>query len=79
MTSFDRIRHLSQIQKLDPVAFEHFVAHMFERMGYDVEVKGQTGDRGRDRFILIAKGKLPMPAPYANSLQSHLDVETNSP
>lgn len=49
---FNRIRHLSQIQELDPTDFEHFVAHMLQRMGYAVEVTGQTGDEGVD---LIAR------------------------
>lgn len=48
---FARLSKLDEIKKLDPVAFEHFTASLFERMGYEVCTTPESGDEGVDLFI----------------------------
>jgi restriction system protein len=42
---------VEQLYALSPRAFEHFVAELFERRGYTVEVRGRAGDLGVDLVI----------------------------
>jgi restriction system protein len=47
--------------QLDPYQFEHFVAHLLERMGYHTRVTQQSGDGGID--ILASKDELGFEKP----------------
>lgn len=42
---------------LSPRDFEHFVAQLFERRGYHVEVRGRSGDLGVDLSLTGANGR----------------------
>lgn len=42
---------IEQLYALSPSAFEHFVAELFERRGYTVEVRGRAGDLGVDLVV----------------------------
>ena len=37
-----------RLQRMDPHQFEHFVADVWGRLGWDTEVVGEPGDRGID-------------------------------
>lgn len=39
------------IDHMDGIEFEHFLCHLFEKMGYDVEVTPASGDQGADLII----------------------------
>jgi restriction system protein len=47
--------------QLDPYQFEHFVAHLLERMGYHTRVTQQSGDGGID--IIASKDELGFEKP----------------
>lgn len=42
---------LSQAGKMDPIAFEHMVGALFERMGYEVRTTVASGDQGVDLYV----------------------------
>ncbi len=42
---------LAQAQRMDPIAFEHMVGAIFERMGYTVRTTVASGDDGVDLFV----------------------------
>ncbi len=42
---------LSSAKKMDPIAFEHMVGALFERMGYDVRTTVASGDDGVDLYV----------------------------
>lgn len=42
---------LSSAKKMDPIAFEHLVGALFERMGYDVRTTVASGDDGVDLYV----------------------------
>jgi restriction system protein len=48
---------VEQLYALSPRAFEHFVAELFERRGYEVEVRGRAGDLGVDLALSRADGR----------------------
>lgn len=45
---FQRTRKLSQMQKMDPIEFEHFVGWLYQQQGYTVETTVASGDEGID-------------------------------
>lgn len=45
---------IDELYALSPKAFEHYVARLFERRGYKVEVRGRSGDLGVD--LMLARG-----------------------
>jgi len=48
---------VEQLYALSPRAFEHFVAELFERRGYAVEVRGRAGDLGVDLALTRLDGR----------------------
>lgn len=48
---FEHIPELEELRSLNPTDFEHFIAGLFERMGYSVEPTAATGDEGVDLFL----------------------------
>ena len=42
---------LSSAKKMDPIAFEHMVGALFERMGYQVRTTVASGDDGVDLYV----------------------------
>lgn len=48
---------VEQLYALSPRAFEHYVAELFERRGYGVEVRGRAGDLGVDLALTRADGR----------------------
>ncbi len=48
---------VEQLYALSPQAFEHYVAELFERRGYTVEVRGRAGDLGVDLALTRADGR----------------------
>ena len=48
---FDRIQRLSQIQNMDPIEFEQFVGHLYQKEGYRVAMTITSGDEGVDLFL----------------------------
>lgn len=48
---------VAQLYALSPRAFEHYVAELFERRGYEVEVRGRAGDLGVDLALTRADGR----------------------
>lgn len=48
---------VEQLYALSPRAFEHYVAELFERRGYTVEVRGRAGDLGVDLALTRADGR----------------------
>ena len=48
---------VAELYALSPRAFEHFVAELFERRGYGVEVRGRAGDLGVDLALTRADGR----------------------
>lgn len=48
---------LDDLYALSPRAFEHYVAGLFERRGYKVEVRGRSGDLGVDLMLTQANGR----------------------
>ncbi len=48
---------VEQLYALSPRAFEHYVAELFERRGYEVEVRGRAGDLGVDLALTRADGR----------------------
>jgi restriction system protein len=48
---------VEQLYALSPRAFEHYVAELFERRGYAVEVRGRAGDLGVDLALTRADGR----------------------
>ncbi|WP_374687606.1 restriction endonuclease [Promineifilum sp.] len=49
---------VEELYALSPRAFEHFVAELFERRGYTVEVRGRAGDLGVDLAVSAPDGRL---------------------
>lgn len=49
---------VEQLYALSPRDFEHYVARLFERRGYAVEVRGRTGDLGVDLALRQPNGRL---------------------
>lgn len=49
---------IEQLYALSPRAFEQFVAELFERRGYTVEVRGRSGDLGVDLMLTRADGRM---------------------
>lgn len=52
-----RIHSVAQLQALSPAQFEQFAAELFRARGYDVDVRGRSGDLGVDLEIVNAQGK----------------------
>lgn len=48
---------VEQLYALSPKAFEHYVAGLFRRKGYDVYVRGRSGDMGVDLELSRADGR----------------------
>ena len=48
---------VAELYALSPRAFEQFVAELFERRGYTVEVRGRAGDLGVDLALTRADGR----------------------
>lgn len=48
---------LEELYSLSPRDFEHYVAGLFERRGYIVEVRGRAGDLGVDLALTRADGR----------------------
>ena len=48
---FERIRHLSQLKDMDPIAFEKFVGYLYERNGYMAYMTVTSGDEGVDLYL----------------------------
>ena len=46
-----------QLYELDPKDFEHYVAALFRQKGYQVTVRGRSGDHGVDLELTSNKGK----------------------
>ncbi len=46
-----------QLFALDPQSFEHYVADLFRQKGYQVTVRGRSGDHGVDLELASANGK----------------------
>ncbi len=42
---------LSSAKRMDPIAFEHMVGALFERMGYEVRTTVASGDDGVDLYV----------------------------
>lgn len=49
---------VEQLYALSPRAFEQYVASLFERRGYTVEVRGRSGDLGVDLALRRIDGRL---------------------
>lgn len=47
--------NLSQLQRMDPIAFEKFVGQLFRNMGYKVETTAASGDEGID--LVLRRGR----------------------
>ncbi len=48
---------IDELYALSPKAFEHYVAELFERRGYTVEVRGRSGDLGVDLMLSRNDGR----------------------
>lgn len=48
---------VDELYALSPKAFEHYVAELFERRGYKVEVRGRAGDLGVDLMLARNDGR----------------------
>lgn len=48
---------LDELYALSPRDFEHYVAALFERHGYQVELRGRAGDLGVDLALMRADGR----------------------
>jgi restriction system protein len=48
---------VDDLYDLSPKAFEHYVASLFQRRGYRVNVSGRSGDEGVDLEIIQPNGK----------------------
>lgn len=48
---------VDELYALSPKAFEHYVAELFERRGYTVEVRGRSGDLGVDLMLSRNDGR----------------------
>lgn len=48
---------LEQIYSLTPSGFEHYVAGLFRQKGYQVRVRGRSGDHGVDLVVRNGNGK----------------------
>lgn len=48
---------VEQLYNLSPRAFEHYVAELFERRGYRVEIRGRSGDLGVDLALTRSDGR----------------------
>lgn len=52
-----QVMSLEELHALSPRDFEHYVAGLFERRGYTVEVRGRAGDLGVDLALISADGR----------------------
>lgn len=52
-----RVMSLDELYALSPRDFEHYVAGLFERRGYTVEVRGRAGDLGVDLALTSVDGR----------------------
>lgn len=52
--AFDRIRRIEQLQRMDPIAFEHFVGYLYQKQGFRVATTVTSGDEGVD--LVLRKG-----------------------
>lgn len=48
---------IDELYALNPRDFEHYVAGLFERRGYKVEVRGRAGDLGVDLMLMQEGGR----------------------
>jgi restriction system protein len=48
---------VDQLYSLSPRGFEHYVAELFERRGYAVEIRGRAGDLGVDLALTQPNGR----------------------
>lgn len=48
---------VDELYSLSPRAFEHYVAGLFERRGYHVEIRGRSGDLGVDLSVTRPDGR----------------------
>jgi restriction system protein len=48
---------VEELYSLSPRAFEHYVAELFERRGYHVEIRGRSGDLGVDLSVTRPDGR----------------------
>ena len=48
---FNRIRRLSQMQRMDPVEFELFTGYLYRKLGYRVSTTADSGDEGIDLVV----------------------------
>ncbi len=48
---------VEELYSLTPRAFEHYVAELFERRGYHVEIRGRSGDLGVDLSVTRPDGR----------------------
>ena len=48
---YERIRVLEQMQKMDPIDFEHYCAWLYQKEGYRVEETVTSGDEGVDLLL----------------------------
>lgn len=48
---FKGIRRLSQLRRMDPIEFEHFVGYLYQQRGYRVYTTLASGDEGVDLYL----------------------------
>lgn len=48
---FKRVRRLSQLRRMDPITFEHFVGYFYQKQGYRVYTTLASGDEGVDLYL----------------------------
>lgn len=48
---FKRVRRLSQLRRMDPITFEHFVGYYYQQQGYRVYTTVASGDEGVDLYL----------------------------
>lgn len=51
------VKNRSDLYKLSPTAFEHYVADLFRQRGYTVHVRGKSGDLGVDLELISDTGR----------------------
>lgn len=54
---FRKMDSLEQLRQLDPLAFERYVARLFENMGYEAQTTRRIGDQGVD-LVLRKEGRV---------------------
>ncbi|HSH02461.1 MAG TPA: restriction endonuclease [Anaerolineae bacterium] len=48
IAKFKKLKTLNQLQKLDPIEFEHFAGWLYKQKGYQVYTTSASGDEGID-------------------------------